>query len=56
MVGGLRRCVRDGHVEDDDAGRESIGWVTDSRALRRAEVLIVMRIMGVCLVWIGCTD
>jgi len=50
MVGGLRRCVRDGHVEDDDAGRESIGWVTDSRALRRAEVGIVTRITRVCLI------
>jgi len=50
MVGGLRRCVRDGHVEDDDAGRESVGWVNGSRVLRRAEVGIVTRIMMVCLV------
>ena len=56
MVGGLRRCVRDGHVEDDDAGRESTGWMTGSLVLRRAEVGIVTRMLMFWLFRIGCTD
>jgi hypothetical protein len=41
--------VRDGHVDDDDAGRDSVGVAVDSRAPRRAEVGIVRRMLMICL-------
>jgi hypothetical protein len=37
--------VRDGHVDDDDAGRDSVGTAFDSRAPRRAEVGMVRRML-----------
>jgi hypothetical protein len=37
--------VRDGHVEDEDAGRESMGWVAGSLVLRRAELPSVIRMV-----------
>jgi hypothetical protein len=40
--------VRDGHVDDDDAGRDRVGIAFGSRAPRRAEVGTVRRMLMVC--------
>jgi hypothetical protein len=40
--------VRDGHVDDDDAGRDSVGVAVGSRAPRRAEVGMVRRMLMIC--------
>jgi hypothetical protein len=37
--------VRDGHVDDDDAGRDSVEVTVGSRAPRRAEVGMVRRML-----------
>jgi hypothetical protein len=48
MVGGFFRCVRDGQVDDDDAGRDSVGIAVCSREPRRADVEMVIRMLIVC--------
>lgn len=40
--------MRDGHVDDDDAGRDSAGIAIGSRAPRRAEVGMARRMLMLC--------